>query len=253
MKIISLPLLAAVALLLLTSATSQPVQEKASTVAATNNNKDDKDQKWMQWPWHKKKKHNKDTEEAKADEILVLPGWPDALPSRMFAGLVDAGTKTEGNSTYHLHEHYFLVESEGDPLKDPLVIWTNGGPGASSLFGLFLELGPFYLDGASPYTPFAQKTGIPSLFRNAHSWSKLANLLIINSPPPVGYSYCDPVGPTGDGNSCGSWDDEQTAYHNAVYLESFFKRFPKFQKNEYYITGESYAGMYHCILVVDLI
>ena len=241
---ISLPLRAAAffALLLLPSATSQPDKDKQSIETSGSNTKDDQQQ--LQWPWHKKK--HKDTQEAKADEILVLPGWQDALPSRMFSGLVDAGTKIEGNSTYHLHEHYFFVESEGDPLKDPLVIWTNGGPGASSMFGLFIELGPFYLDGASHYTQFAQKTGIPSLFRNDHSWSKLANLLIINSPPPVGYSYCDPVGPTGDGNSCGSWDDEQTAYHNAVYLESFFKRFPKFQKNDYYITGESYAGKDCC-------
>lgn len=112
---------------------------------------------------------------------------------------------------------------------------------------------PFYLDGASRYTAFAQKSGIPSLFRNMYSWSKLANLLIINSPPPVGYSYCDPVGPSGDGNSCGSWNDELTAKHNAEYLTSFFQRFPKFKNNDYYITGESYAGIYVPTLVREIL
>jgi carboxypeptidase C (cathepsin A) len=102
------------------------------------------------------------------------------------------------------------------------------------MFGLFVELGPFYLDGSSEYTEFAQKTGIPSLFRNEYSWSKLANLLIINSPPPVGYSYCDPAGPEGGGYSCGTWNDEKTARHNRMYLESFFKRFPKFQGHDFY-------------------
>jgi len=114
---------------------------------------------------------------------------------------------------------------------------TNGGPGASSMFGLFLELGPFYLSGASHHTASAKKTGIPSLFRNEYSWSKLASVLIINSPPPVGYSYCEPAGPSGDGNSCGEWNDEQTAHHNRLYLESFFQRYPKFQNNDIYIMG----------------
>jgi carboxypeptidase C (cathepsin A) len=62
------------------------------------------------------------------------------------------------------------------------------------MFGLFVELGPFYLSAKSHFTDFAQKTGIPSLFRNDYSWSKVANVLLINSPPPVGYSYCDPIG-----------------------------------------------------------
>ena len=65
------------------------------------------------WPWNKKK----DTKEAQADEIHVLPGWQDVLPSRMFSGLLDAGTKTDANMTYTLHEHYFFIESEGNPGK----------------------------------------------------------------------------------------------------------------------------------------
>jgi carboxypeptidase C (cathepsin A) len=85
---------------------------------------DSENMRWH-WPWDKKK--HKDTAEAKADEIKVLPGWQDVLPSRMFSGLVDAGTDVEGNVTYTMHEHYFFVESEGDPMKDPLIVWTNGG------------------------------------------------------------------------------------------------------------------------------
>jgi hypothetical protein len=49
--------------------------------------------------------------------------------------------------------------------------------------------------------------------------AQVSNLLIINSPPPVGYSYCDatgpnapaPTGPAGHGDSCGAWNDTRTA------------------------------------------
>jgi len=44
-----------------------------------------------------------------------------------------------------MHEHYFFIESENDPTTDPVVVWTNGGPGASSFFGIMTELGPFSL------------------------------------------------------------------------------------------------------------
>ena len=224
---------------------------------ASSDNHDHSDSKQH---WHlkgptstSKREDNQDTKEALADQIHVLPGWTKTIPSRMFSGYVDAGTSEENGTHYTMHEHYFFVESEGDPMRDPLIIWTNGGPGASSMFGLFVELGPFYLSGDSFFTPYAEETGIPELFRNEHSWSKLANLLIINSPPPIGYSYCDPVGPTGDGYSCGTWNDTKTAYHNRIYLESFFERFPKFKNSDIYVIGESYAGVYVPTLVREIL
>ena len=114
-----------------------------------------------------------------------------------------------------MFEHYMFHESERDPENDPLLIWTNGGPGAASYLGLFTELGPLWLTGDSLMTDDYKKTGIPTLVYNDYAWNKAANLLIINSPPPVGYSYCTPAGPSGDADSCGTWNDEKTAYHNS--------------------------------------
>ena len=100
--------------------------------------------------------------------------------------------------------HYFFVESENDPENAPLVVWSNGGPGASSFFGLFVEFGPFLLSGSSRRTQEYNETGVPTLYQNPYAWSKVANILIINAPAPVGYSYCMPEGPAGDGTSCGA-------------------------------------------------
>ena len=44
---------------------------------------------------------------------------------------------------------YMFVESEGDPSVDPVILWSNGGPGASSMFGLMAELGPLLLNDQS--------------------------------------------------------------------------------------------------------
>jgi cathepsin A (carboxypeptidase C) len=72
------------------------------------------------------------------EEIINLPGWsPKPLPSKQYSGFVDS------NSEGTLKMHYWFIESEADPATAPLLLWFNGGPGASSLYGLLLELGPF--------------------------------------------------------------------------------------------------------------
>eukprot|EP01065_Artemidia_motanka_P037852 TRINITY_DN46758_c0_g1_i1.p2 TRINITY_DN46758_c0_g1~~TRINITY_DN46758_c0_g1_i1.p2 ORF type:complete len:493 (+),score=153.40 TRINITY_DN46758_c0_g1_i1:76-1554(+) len=178
------------------------------------------------------------------DQVTTLPGWEGSPISRVFAGYVSAGADTQKGVHYDMHEHYIFIESERDPSTDPVLVWTNGGPGAASLFGLFVELGPYFLSGASMKTKGFNATGVPTLFRNEYAWTRVANVLIINSPPPVGYSFCNPAGPSGDPKSCGDWDDERTAVHNAAYLESWAAAFPEYQKNDWYLSGESYAGIY---------
>ena len=199
------------------------------------------------------------------DEIFHLPGWDSELPSRMFSGYIEAGNDTVNNVTYELYEHYMFIESENDPKKDPVLIWTNGGPGASSFFGLFVELGPFYLSSESLTTDEYKATDIPTLFRNnrtftefwhsttnktiVSSWSTNASILIINSPSPIGYSYCLPYGPTGNGTSCGDWDDNRTSTQTKTYLDNWMENFPEFNNNSYFIVGESYGGVYVPTLV----
>lgn len=129
--------------------------------------------------------------------------------------------------------HYWFVESEGNPTTDPVVLWLNGGPGASSLIGLLTENGPFVLNDDS----IVNTTNVPQLIRNPYTWSKNANVLFLESPKGVGFSYCN------NKNNCLN-TDETTAADSYEFLVNFFKGFSEFANNEFFITGESYAGIY---------
>jgi len=97
------------------------------------------------------------------------------------------------------------------------------------------------------------KTGIPQLIRNPYSWTTVANILVVDNPPPVGFSYCTPIGPTGNGTSCGNWNDSYVAQTNFMFLTNWFQQFPEYLPNPLYITGESYAGIYVPILAREIV
>jgi carboxypeptidase C (cathepsin A) len=74
----------------------------------------------------------------------------------------------------------------------------------------------------------------------ATRWNRYSNMLYLESPAGVGFSYQDDVGP----NGTYATDDLRTARLNLNFLLQFFKAFPKYAGREFYITGESYAGTY---------
>ena len=173
----------------------------------------------------------------KEDLITSLPGY-GTPPSQMYSGHIDV-SKEMGQPMF---VHYLYIESEAHPDTDPTILWTNGGPGASSMFGVFVELGPLRANEDSLKTKEFNETGVPTLFYNEYGWTKLGSVLMFDWPPPVGFSYCED--PAGNGTSCGDWDDERMAKVSYAALAAWFGKFPERQKVPLYLTGESYAGIY---------
>jgi carboxypeptidase C (cathepsin A) len=122
--------------------------------------------------------------------------------------------------------HYLFVESANEPSTDPLVIWFNGGPGCSSMLGFMQENGPFRMD-----------SGTGEIHASAEGWNREANVLYIEQPAGVGFSYCE-------GEADCSFTDESSAADNLTVVLEWYKKFPEFKPNDLYISGESYAGIY---------
>jgi carboxypeptidase C (cathepsin A) len=154
-----------------------------------------------------------------ADEVTSLPGWDAALPSKQYSGYLTV------NETKHMH--YWMVESENDPSTDPVVLWLNGGPGCSSLDGYLYEHGPFHVDD-DDYT---------KLVRFNETWASVATMIYLEAPTGVGFSYSDDAS---DYNT----NDDQAAADNMAAIEAFFASFPQYAENDFFIAGESYAGVY---------
>jgi cathepsin A (carboxypeptidase C) len=124
-----------------------------------------------------------------------------------------------------------FFESRNDPKNDPVVLWLNGGPGCSSLTGLFLELGPSSID---------EKIKLHS---NPYSWNSNASIIFLDQPVNVGYSY-----------SGGSVSNTIAAGKDVyALLTLFFKQFPEYAKQDFHIAGESYAGHYIPVFTSEIL
>jgi carboxypeptidase C (cathepsin A) len=162
------------------------------------------------------------TPEAEADRITNLPGSENLnITFNQFSGYL-AIPGASGNSK---NMHYWMVESTGNPASDPLTFWSNGGPGCSGLIGFLTEQGPF------------RPNADGSLSMNDYAWNKVSNMVFIESPAGVGFSYSDVDADLTNG-------DAGTALDNYNLIQAFLTRFPDFKANDLYISSESYGGHY---------
>ncbi|KAK5107518.1 hypothetical protein LTR62_001048 [Meristemomyces frigidus] len=129
------------------------------------------------------------------------------------------------------HLFYWFFESRNDPKNDPVLLWLNGGPGCSSLTGLFMELGPSSVN----------KKG--ELVFNPSSWNANASVIFLDQPVNVGYSYS------------GQSVSNTVAAGKDVYalLTLFFKQFPEYGSQPFHISGESYAGHYIPVFAAEIL
>jgi cathepsin A (carboxypeptidase C) len=129
------------------------------------------------------------------------------------------------------HLFYWFFESRNDPKNDPVILWLNGGPGCSSLTGLFLELGPSSIDKKL------------KVVNNEFSWNNNASVIFLDQPVNVGYSYS------------GSSVSNTIAAGKDVYalLTLFFHQFPEYAQQDFHIAGESYAGHYIPVFTSEIL
>ena len=87
-------------------------------------------------------------------------------------------------------------------------------------------------------------TNTPILEYNPFSWSQHSSMLYLESPAGVGFSYCDYT-------PCAS-NDTTTAEDLYDAVTGFFAGFGEYSKLPFYISGESYAGIY-CPMLAEQI
>ncbi|KAM3070553.1 hypothetical protein ACMFMF_008006 [Clarireedia jacksonii] len=132
-----------------------------------------------------------------------------------YSGYLSVGT--------NMNMWFWFFESRDNPTTAPLATWFNGGPGCSSMIGLFQENGPcqFY-NGAST----------PSL--NPYSFNEYANMLYVDQPIGVGFSY--------------GTDSVSSTVTAAPYvwnlIQAFYASFPAYESRDFGIFTESYGGHY---------
>ncbi|KAF6815043.1 carboxypeptidase S1 [Colletotrichum musicola] len=180
----------------------------------------------------------------------VPPGICELNPSlKTIAGYVDVST------TQHMYFLFFESRTQ-PPTSAPLTVRLDGGPGSSSMNGLFAEIGPCTI---SP-------TG--SVVNNTNSWSSVGNLLFVDQPSTVGFSYTSLVNGTVDPRTarivpqqctpadprCGTYSsmdlsltpNSTTEAAKVFYqvMQGFLGAFPQYAKGGVHINGQSYGGHY---------
>ncbi|KAI7876506.1 serine carboxypeptidase-domain-containing protein [Mucor mucedo] len=117
-----------------------------------------------------------------------------------------------------------MIEGEEKVEQEKLIIWLNGGPGCSSMDGLFLENGPFRV-----------QTDL-TLTINPGGWQNYATNVYVDQPVGTGFSFANTDSYMHNMN--------QITDEFILFIDKLFVTFPHLAKQDFYIAGESYAGTY---------
>lgn len=156
---------------------------------------------------------------------------------------------------------WFFEARNADPKTAPLTLWINGGPGSSSMIGLFQELGPCRI----------VENG--TVINNPYAWNNVSNMIFIDQPAQVGFSYSVPIPGYEDSSgyiiqlpnatcpdyaeaygTCGTYSyPNETLTANSTAnaapnlwkaLQGFMGAFPQYSRHEFNFATESYGGHY---------
>lgn len=156
------------------------------------------------------------------DQVTHLPGL-QKIQNKQYAGYA--------HLAHHKKLFYWFVQSHQK--NAPIILWSNGGPGYSSMYGFFNETGPYKVTSSLQLIP------------RKHAWNHFANYLIIDQPEDVGLSDIRK-------NPC---EKSQKQIINDYYhaLRWFLVHHKQYQHRAIYLAGESYAGTYLPLLANKIV
>ncbi|KAH7689928.1 Peptidase S10 serine carboxypeptidase protein [Dioscorea alata] len=155
-----------------------------------------------------------------ASIVTHLPGFHGPLPFHLETGYVGVD---------EVQFFYYFIESEGNPAHDPLLLWLTGGPGCSSFCALVFQNGPL------KFRSVKYNGSLPTLVYHPFSWTKVSNMLFLDSPAGAGFSFSDTPETCING-------DVTSSLRVHKFIRKWLIDHSKFLSNPLYVGGDSYAG-----------
>ncbi|KAK9823070.1 hypothetical protein WJX81_006746 [Elliptochloris bilobata] len=195
-------------------------------------------------------------------DVMAAAGAPGASPGARVA-LYHGVTAAPRLDRKHL---FYVLSESAHSRHDPLVLWLNGGPGCSSMIGWAEEHGPFTFAKRHATTMLtawqralrllcrlvlgAHRCQLPLedvvLSDNPYAWNTQAHMLYVDSPAGAGLSYSEDFGDY-------ATSDEKAVADLHAFLGTFLELHPHLQANDFYMSGESYAGVYVPLLAQSVL
>lgn len=138
------------------------------------------------------------------------------------------------NKTYNSSLFFLFLVAEGNSSGAPILLWTQGGPGLSALFGQFLENGPIAFDGS------------PNISLRSNTLQKNMSIIYLDVPVGTGFSFTQ----NPDGYSTSLEDINKDVME---FLNQFFQLFYEYKDRDFYLAGESYGARYSVAIANQLL
>ena len=157
------------------------------------------------------------------------------------------------------HFYFWGFESRHEPEKNPLTLWLTGGPGCSSMTGLLQELGPCLATKDSGHGKISTKA-------NPYSWVQKSNLIFLDQPIGVGFSYASWKNGTRTKKKSPAtrvFSSQQGARDLSAFMHLLathndgpfgsYKNDSSVHLRDFHVAGESYAGLYIPLMVDQIL
>lgn len=152
--------------------------------------------------------------------------WDDYDIPGAYSGYVTVNKKAESH-LFFLHvkaQNDTTTERKHDTGTAPLLLWLQGGPGQTSLFGQFIENGPLRVGADGSY------------YRRNNTLLKEFNVVYLDEPVGAGYSS------TKDHENGYAKTLEDMSRDVVEFLRQFLQLFPEYNGRDFYVAGESYGS-----------